>query len=148
MFVNKLELKIANILISHGVRGIANYQAYANYQEQYSKEFLKISKSLNDYEEHEAYEDCLCESEQMNGIIMDLLKTNEVIIKKGTITKKYTLTSNGKKFIWEVEVSKAGEFLKRQTAFKLRSQLIDYLSNLEDWEINILPQKEGIEQYV
>ncbi len=146
MFVNKLELKIANMLISHGVRKIANYQAYANYQEQYSKEFLKILQSLNDYEEQEAYEDCLCESEQMNSIIIALLKTNQIVVKKGTITKKYTLTSNGKKIIWEVEVSKAGEFLKKQTAFKRRSPLINYLANLEDWEINILPQKGEIEK--
>ncbi len=141
MNVNMVELKFANIFVSHKVWEIKDYDEFEKYYKEFDTDFDGVWQYCNNLTGDDklyaldAYEELTVAFDCINDVIAYFMQSNEITVRKCRTTKRYfrDFDSKGKKR-WYVEVIYNGKTTPAKFAFKTTKDLIGYLANSE-WEI-------------
>ncbi len=141
MNVNMVELKLANIFVSHKVWEIRDYDEFERYCKEFETDFDAVWQYCNSLDGEDGddatdiYAELMVAFDCMNDVINSFMKSNEVTVRKCRTTKRYFREPNGKgKNRWYVEVIYNGKTSPAKFAFKTTKDLISYLANSE-WEV-------------
>ncbi len=137
MSVNIVELKLANIFVSHKIWEIKDYDEFKKYSKEFETEFDAVWKyciSLGD-DATDFYAELMVAFDCINDVINSFMQSNEITVRKCETAKRFFRHSDGKgKKRWYVEVIYNGKTSPTKFAFKTTKDLIGYLSN-SDWDV-------------
>ncbi len=141
MNVNMVELKLANIFVSHKIWEIKDYDEFEKYSKEFATEFDAVWQYCNSSDDEDGDEATDIYAELMvafgciNDVINSFMQSNEITVRKSKTIKRYFRDLDGKgKKRWYVEVTYNGKTTPAKFAFKTTKDLIGYLANSE-WEV-------------